>query len=86
MRWLHIRRRDKQGNLTPKGGMTVAYDLEEGIVFFAVAKCSKKDHYCRKTGRSISQGRFDKGLREGKCEWAKMNEDSAIETILKMVT
>lgn len=86
MKWLHIRNRDKTGKLMPKGGKTVAYDVDQDIVFFAVAKCSRKDHYCRRTGRSISQGRFDKALREGKCDWAKMNEDSVIDTILKVVT
>jgi hypothetical protein len=56
--------------LNPKGGVTVCFTVEEGFtvedemieVIFAIAECSSKDHYSRRRGRQISEGR----LRSGK--------------------
>lgn len=44
-----------------KGGRTVAYTEENGVVTFAVAKCGPRDNFCRKTGRVIAEGRYLKG-------------------------
>lgn len=57
MKYLHLREK-KHGNILPKGGMTVAYDVQDNIVKLAMAKCSKRDQYSRKRGRDISTGRF----------------------------
>ena len=57
MRFLHLRKR-KNGTVHAKGGVTVAYEVVGNLVTFATAKCSKRDSYCRKTGRSIAQGRW----------------------------
>lgn len=61
MKFVHIRRRDKEGKLLPNGGFTVAYevvDAEHTQVKFAIAKCSKLDTYNRKRGAKIAAGRL----------------------------
>ena len=61
MKFVHIRRRDKDGKLLPNGGFTVAYevvDAEQTMVKFSVAKCSKLDTYNRKRGAKIAAGRL----------------------------
>lgn len=59
MKFVHIRRRDKEGKLLPNGGFTVAYEVVDAEhVKFAVAKCSKLDTYNRKRGAKIAAGRM----------------------------
>lgn len=60
IRFLHIRRMagSAHGPLG-KGGMTVAYEVDDDTIRFAVAKCSQRDNYCRKTGRAIATGRLN---------------------------
>lgn len=61
MKFVHIRRRDKEGKLLPNGGFTVAYEVvdnEQMKIKFAVAKCSKLDTYNRKRGAAIAAGRL----------------------------
>lgn len=41
------------------GGATVAYrELDAETIIYAVAICSEKDNYCKKTGRTIATGRL----------------------------
>jgi hypothetical protein len=54
IRYLHVRKENLQ-----KGGTTVAYEVDDDTIRFAVAKCSDRDNYCRKTGRSIATGRLN---------------------------
>lgn len=66
MRFLHIRNRhgdDQNYEVTTKGGITVAYEVVNNgdEVHMATAKCSIRDNYCRKTGRTIAEGRFNAG-------------------------
>lgn len=58
IRFLHIREQFN-GALLGKGGTTVAYEEDVGTIRFAVAKCSPRDNYCRKTGRAIAIGRLN---------------------------
>jgi len=41
-----------------KGGVTVAYELVDGTLRYAVARCSERDNFCRKTGRTLAAGRL----------------------------
>lgn len=49
---------DAPVEVATKGGKTVAYTEENGIVRFAVATCSSRDNFCRKTGRYIAEQRL----------------------------
>lgn len=63
-RFLHIRRyiptTDFYSNhIQTKGGKTICYrELDDGTIEYTVARCSARDNFCRKTGRSIALGRF----------------------------
>lgn len=41
--------------------VTVVAKFENNTLVFAVARCSDKDQFCRKTGRAIAEGRLSKG-------------------------
>src|SRR5258708_3707966 len=58
--YLHIRRH-LDGVLQPSGGITLAVikDSERAFVQITHARCSKKDVFCKKTGRSISYVRME---------------------------
>lgn len=73
-KFVHFRNYRGEGAVIPeldgqyvctKGGTTVAFKehkTEEGIVLeYAVAHCSIRDNYCRKTGRAIAEGRLNAG-------------------------
>lgn len=62
MKFLHLRKR-VNGNIKPNGGKTVAYEVTGNIVTYATAKCSKRDHYCKRTGRDIATGRWARAFR-----------------------
>lgn len=62
MKYLYIRPRDAEGHLSNKGGVTVAFDVDDNVLWYTSATCSKKDQFNRKIGRSIATGRFDKGI------------------------
>jgi hypothetical protein len=51
MRYIHIRRRDDNWKVKATGGITIEYELEDGILTYSAAFCSPKDHYCKKIGR-----------------------------------
>ena len=62
--FLHLRFKD-QKKITPKGGITIAYELQnidgsgEFInVRFNYSTCSEKDHYSRKIGNRVAAGRL----------------------------
>ena len=65
VRFLHLRNivpdDDSVTVFTQKGGKTIAYTFEDGRLTYAVAKCGRKENYCRRTGRLISQGRLNAG-------------------------
>lgn len=45
----------------PKGGVTVLYGVQDGVIHFSVAKCHKDDAYSKKTGYQITLDRFING-------------------------
>jgi hypothetical protein len=50
-RFIHVRGENKHF-----GGATVAYDVKTGA--FAVALCSERDRFCRRTGRQLALERL----------------------------
>jgi hypothetical protein len=64
MKYIHLRHQ-YDGLIMPTGGMTIAYDIDQDRVFYAVARCSVKDNFCRRIGRTVASGRWDKQLNDG---------------------
>jgi len=55
----HIRLYDDKGNLKATGGRTIAIE-QDGINYkVGIAECSKRDQYCKKTGREIAASRIN---------------------------
>lgn len=49
----------------------VVGEHSEGVLKLAVSRCSTKDHFCKKKGRAIAEGRLSKGKL---CKEIRMNE------------
>jgi hypothetical protein len=64
MKYIHLRKR-ANGIIKAKGGTTVAYEVNGSLVTFATAKCSKRDSYCKRTGRDIATGRWLRAFKAG---------------------
>ncbi len=59
MKFCHVRNFDAEGNVSPKGGTTIAYiNAGHGIYRFAVAKCAPEDTYNKKYGRAKAGGKL----------------------------
>lgn len=60
IKFIHCRNIDKQGVVSPKGGLTVAYCLNNQfkVVGWAAAKCNNKDTYNKHVGRMKAAGRM----------------------------
>lgn len=58
----HIRLYDDEGNLKAKGGRTIAIELDGDNYKVGIAECSKRDQYCKKTGREIAASRINSSL------------------------
>lgn len=43
---------------------TVAGVSVDGVLYLAIAKCSKKDEFSRKIGRKITSGRLEEGIKD----------------------
>jgi len=41
--------------------ISVVGEYQDGVLRLAASKCSKKDSFMRKKGRTIAEGRFNKG-------------------------
>lgn len=64
LRYLHIRAKDNQGAIQPKGGATVGYlFVVRDNVEVAVATCHKVDLYSKATGRLQAAKNFGAGKR-----------------------
>lgn len=64
-KFLHLRNLKASSEPETKGGVTFAYKVHDnGDVEVAIAKCHNKDNFCRRIGRLISEGRFNKGHTE----------------------
>lgn len=61
IRYIHLRRPNAERTLPlSRGGLTIAYQEDEATnkIKFAVAECSDKDNFSRKTGRNIASARL----------------------------
>jgi hypothetical protein len=59
IKFIHLRRRHPLfGNLEPCGGVTVAYEVQDGHVTYTYSVCSPKDHYTKSIGRAVATGRL----------------------------
>lgn len=67
MRFMHWRRKDANGVIDNYGGATFAFDVQDDVLYFTAALCSKKDRFCKARGRLIAEGRLRKA-REGKSD------------------
>lgn len=61
--FIHLRRNDprfEHGVTDPRGGITVAFDLDEdtGLVVSQAAFCNNKDNYNKRLGRVKAAGRL----------------------------
>lgn len=61
-KFVHVRNFEWDGRLSPRGGVTIAYnfDPETRQASYYSAKCNDKDHYNKKIGRRITAGRLSK--------------------------
>jgi hypothetical protein len=60
IRYAHYRGMNEKGELQARGGMTVAYVVndENKVIRSATAYCSTKDNYSRPRGRALASGRL----------------------------
>ncbi len=60
IKYVHCRNKAKDGSVTPHGGLTIAYVLNDAfkVVGFASAKCHTKDNYNKHVGRMKAAGRL----------------------------
>jgi hypothetical protein len=66
---MHYRKFDKNGQLMPKGGITFAIHLDAyNNGFVSIARCSNKDVFSRKLGRTIAEGRMNSSNKENLIE------------------
>lgn len=62
----HIRNINDDGTVSNRGGATVAYqEVKPGLIRVAMALCSNRDNFCRKTGRTIAGGRMNSQVASG---------------------
>jgi len=65
--FMHVRKFNKEtGEVDVKGGTTYAFDIDETdgnvVICYAEARCNDlKQNFCRKIGRQVSEGRYNKG-------------------------
>ena len=73
--------------LEDKGGTTVAwqYDDAHQKIIYALAHCSDKDNFCRKTGRAVSSGRLAAGKHVEEVPYKDMTGDTIISPSYKQV-
>lgn len=63
-RYTHIRAKtqNEYGDsiISTKGGGTIAWQYEDDKqrIAYAIAACSKRDNFCRRTGRAVASGRL----------------------------
>lgn len=62
VKYMHLRNRDCYGHFEAKGGYTIAYvpaNEERTCYDVGVARCSKKDNYVKKLGRTQAKERLN---------------------------
>lgn len=60
VKFIHCRYRNKDGSIAPRGGLTIAYVVNENfkVVGYAASKCNKLDAYRKQLGRQKAAGRL----------------------------
>lgn len=59
--FMHYRKFDRMGQISAKGGLTLAIEQEGSTLKVALAECGRKDLFNRKLGRTIAEGRLRAG-------------------------
>ena len=82
IKFLHIRAANKDFTLSPFGGLTVAYRLDQAnnIIYYAVACVSRKDRFKKKIGRNLATERLSAYTDETKCGTVSLNDLAATYT------
>lgn len=57
VKYLHIRTKE-YNDISPFGGLTVAYTCTLTEIIFQIARCNTEDLFCYRTGRLIAEGRL----------------------------
>lgn len=67
--FLHIRNTDETGNISGKGGVTIAYyeDTIAGTIGWAAARCSPQDNFNKAYGRAKAAGRLNSANHRRVC-------------------
>ena len=58
IKYLHVRALNDENELSPNGGLTVAYTCTLTDIVLQVAKCHENDLFCHRIGREIAFGRL----------------------------
>lgn len=62
MKYIHFRNFKADGSISDKGGLTIGWErINDTYIRVAAAKCAPKDCYHRSMGRTIVDGRMNKG-------------------------
>lgn len=79
LHFVHVRKRNNrfipifglttyrlETSIAVKGGNTVAYVFDDAgkRLLFSAARCSKKDNYCKRTGRELSASRLGEHTKQ----------------------
>lgn len=57
--YAHIRNHNSDGTVAGNGGVTIAYQVDDNIITYAIAKCHDKDRYSKYLGRIKAEGRLN---------------------------
>lgn len=61
-KFVHVRDNDRNGAISPRGGVTYAFrEAELDTIFYAKALCSPKDNFNKHYGRAKAEGRLNSG-------------------------
>jgi hypothetical protein len=64
MRFIHLRKYAQKFRLCdeilPKGGTTIGYVIDGENVKYSISRCNDKDHFNKRIGRLICEGRMKK--------------------------
>lgn len=61
------------------GGITAAYEVKDNHIEYSIAKCHRKDNFCKKVGRDIAIGRF----LAGKKTIIPLDEKTPIQSLIR---
>lgn len=66
-KFLHIRNVSPEDKISSKGGLTIAYYLENNNIRYAEAHCHPKDTFCKRLGRVKAAGRLKSNTLSNWC-------------------